>query len=196
MRINIPRIPKRMPSPRIWLGIALIGVSICGTVWVVSENSTGTGMVLAARFIPAGTVISGDDLAQVRVQAEIDVSPIELSEVIGRRTAVDLAAGDLVSQHTLDSTASSRRAIAVPLDVAPASTIAAGSRIELWFVDAENSRPPRLAAHDVVVIAVRRGGFGDGDLVDVSIDVRDEGSLLAALGANGQVIATQGVDSM
>ena len=84
----------------------------------------------------------------------------------------------------------------MPLDVAPASTIAAGSRIELWFVDAENSRPPRLAAHDVVVIAVRRGGFGDDDLVDVSIDVRDESSLLAALGANGQVIATQGVDLM
>jgi hypothetical protein len=47
MRLNIPRLRGRMPSPRIWLGLALIGVSVFGTVWVVSENSTGTGMVLA-----------------------------------------------------------------------------------------------------------------------------------------------------
>jgi len=196
MRLNIPPLRGRMPSPRIWLGLALIGVSVFGTVWVVSENSTGTGMVLAARFIPAGTVISSDDLTEARVQADIDFASVALPELVGQRTAVDLAAGDLVSQHTLDSTSSQRRTIAVPLDIAPATTIASGSRIELWFVDAENSRPPRLAAHDVVVIAVRRGGFGEGELVDVSIDVRDEGSLLAALGANGQIIATKGVDSM
>jgi len=152
-------------------------------------------MVLAARFIPAGTVISSDDLTEARVQADIDFASVALRELVGQRTAVDLAAGDFVSQHTLDSTSSQRRTIAVPLDIAPATTIASGSRIELWFVDAENSRPPRLAAHDAVVIAVRRGGFGEGELVDVSIDVRDEGSLLAALGANGQIIATKGVDS-
>lgn len=195
MKFTIPKPAFRSPTPRTWLGVAVILVSVIGTMWVISDNSQGTGIVLASRFIPAGTEITRDDVVEARIVGEGLVAETTVDELIGKRVALDLAAGDLVAQHTLDSTSVERRVIAVPLGIAPSTTITSGMRIQLWSVAPNGSAPPMQVATDVVVVATRRGSFGDGDLLDVSIASRDETHLLAALGSDGLIVAIVGSGS-
>lgn len=195
MKFIIPKPALRSPTPRTWLGVAVILVSIVGTAWVISDNSQGTGIILASRFIPAGTEITRDDVVEARIVGEGFVAATNIDDLIGKRVAHDLASGDLVTLHALDSTASERRVIAVPLGIAPSTTISSGMRIQLWSVAPNGSAPPMQVASDVVVVATRRGSFGDGDLLDVSIASRDETHLLAALGSEGLIVAIVGSGS-
>ena len=192
MKFSMPRIRLRAPSPRIWLGLALVAVSIAGTVWVISDRTQGTGIVLAKRFIPAGTTVTTGDVIEGRADADVVIPALTVEEVIGQRTAHDLADGDVLSRHDIDSTVSSRTVVAVPLGISPAESITSGIRIQLWFVPRDAMSPPRVIAHDVVVISARRGSFGEGDVLDVSISSRDQDALLIALAAEGAVVATTG----
>lgn len=196
MKISLPRVRFRSPSPRVWLGIALVSVSVAGTVWVISDRTQGTGIVLATRFIPAGSPISAEDVSTGRATASTGIQALVPSDVVGHRAAVDLAEGDIVSPHDLDSTVTRRTVVAVPLGISPAATIASGVRVQLWFVPTDATAPPTIVSNDVLVIAARRGTFGEGDVLDVSVNSRDEDSLLTALGAEGVVVVTAGGDTM
>lgn len=194
MKFRFPRPTFRPPTPRVWLGLALIATSIGGTVAVIAENSGGTGMVLATRFIPAGSSLGPDDVVEASIIAPVDLVAMSREGVIGQRVAVDVAAGDLITRHSLDSTSAPRRVIAVPLGISPAGSLGPGARIELWFIASTDVAPPRLIAHDALVVQNRSGSFGEGEIVDVSIDARDEDALLAAMGADGLIVATEGSD--
>jgi hypothetical protein len=91
---------------------------------------------------------------------------------------------------------SERTVIAVPLGISPASSIGSGTRVQLWFVSPDAVLPPRVVANDVLVIEARHGSFGEGDVLDVSIDSRQQDALLTALANDGSVIATSGGDTM
>lgn len=196
MKFTFPRLTVRSPSPRTWLGLALIAVSIAGTTWVVSDNADGTGIVLATRFLPAGTVLTSDDVARATLLSGIHTEGLEPSFVVGKRITTDVAPGDAIAGHQLDTTSLPRTVVAVPLGISPATTIGAGSRIELWLVPTDALQPPRLAAQDAIVVATRQGSFGEGDLVDVSISRRDEDAVLSAMGSGGIIIATNGAGGM
>lgn len=194
MKFPFPLRRFRKPTPRTWLGLALVGVSIGGTVAVVADNAEGTGMVLATRFIPAGSTVESEDVVAVRVSAPVEVSELLVDDIVGRRLAVDVYVGDIVTEHALDSTIAPRRIIAVPLGVTSARSLSAGSRVELWFVATLGSEPPRMVAHDAILISSLEGSFGAGDLLEVSIDSRDEDAVLAAIGADGLILATEGTE--
>jgi hypothetical protein len=195
MKFTIRKSAFRSPTPRTWLGIAIILISAIGTTWVISDNSQGTGIVLASRFIPAGTEITSEDVVEARILGEGLVAATHIDELIGKRVALDVAAGDLVTRRALDSTGADRRVIAVPLGIAPSTTITSGMRIQLWSVAPNGSTPPLQVATDVVVVATRRGSFGDSDLLDVSIASRDETQLLYALGSEDLIVAIVGSGS-
>lgn len=196
MKFSFPRPRFATPPPRVLLGLALIAISIAGTVWVITDNSAGTGIVLANRFIAAGDVIEADDVSAASVVGPVSVAPLEASTVVGRRAAVDIVEGSMISRHHLDSSIAMRRVLAVPVGVTPATTLKAGSRAQLWFIPDDSATPPRIAANDVIVIVARRGSFGEGDILDVSISTSEEDSLMTALGSDGTLVATEGSDSM
>ena len=185
-KITIPA-----PRPRTWLGVGLIGISIVGTVIVVADSKTGTGIVLAATFIPAGHEITADDIVSARLMTAGTSSSLSERDVIGRRVVSDLAPGDLLTQRSLDGTFESRKVVSVPVGITPAVAAIVGARVELWFV-AKQQQPPELIAHDATVIASRRGSFGDGDMVDLSIDSRDVDKVIGSLGADGLFTMTVG----
>lgn len=192
MKLSLPRLRVRRPTPRVWLGLALIAISIGGTTVVIARNSAGTGIVLATQFIPAGSVVGLDDVAIARISADVVISEMPVEAVVGQRVATNVAAGDIITTHTLDSTMAQRRILAVPLGITSAQSAVSGSRVELWFIPTSGEAPPRQIAHDAVLIDSRTGSFGEGDIVDVSIDSRDEDRVLAALGMDGLIVTTEG----
>lgn len=196
MKFSFPRPRLTAPPPRVLLGLTLIAISIAGTAWVIADNSTGTGIVLANQFIAAGDVIEADHVTTASVIGSTSVTPMDASVVVGRRAAVDIVEGSMISQHQLDTTISPRRVLAVPVGVTPATTVIAGSRAQLWFIPADSTTPPRIAATDVIVIAARRGSFGEGDILDISISTSEEDSLMTALGSDGTLVVSEGSDSM
>lgn len=181
----------RAPRPRTWLGIALIGISIAGTVWVVADSRAGTGIVLAREFIPAGHVLVEADVESARLVSGSDWGKLTVGNVIGLRTAVDISPGEIITERVLDATIAPRKIVSVPVGITPSATIGAGTRIELWFIGNAQG-PAEQIARDAVVVSSRRGSFGDGDVVDLSVDARDAEHVLGSLGADGLFTMTVG----
>jgi hypothetical protein len=162
-----------------------------GTVMVIADSREGTGIVLASSFIPAGAAISRDDIVVARMVTDYPIAPLVAESVVGKHTAVDIAPGDIVATHMLDSSSELRQVVTVPVGISPATSLSSGSRVELWFVG-NGALPAVLVASDAVVVATRRGNFGEGDVVDISIADRDQNRVLGALGADGMFVFTLG----
>lgn len=192
MRRFIPRLTFRNPGPRVWLGLALIGVSIAGVVLTVATAREGVTIILANAYIPAGSIITESDVTTARLVApngDVGDSP---RAVVGLRAAEDIAMGDVISRHHLDGSLSTRRILSVPLDFPPAKLIAPGDRVQIWFSPSNASSPPVLVARDAILIAVRASGFGDGDVIEISTVARDEIPLIEAMGSDGTLVAVKG----
>lgn len=191
MRFTLRRPEWKTPTPRAWLGIGLIAVSVTATAVVIADSREGTGIVLASAFIPAGALISADDVVTARLSSDIEHAGLTIDDVVGHRSAVDISPGDLVGSHMLDSTSSARRVVSIPLGITPATSLTSGSRVELWFLENTVS-PAALVAPDALVVATRHASFGDGDVVDLSIASRDQNRVLGSLGADGTFVFTFG----
>ena len=111
-RDSTPAAPVPAPPPRLRRRPALVAAGVAAIclgallgAWAWT-STTNTQEVLAARHtIPRGTVISADDLARVRINADPALAPLPGSaydDILGQRATLDIAAGSLVTQ---DSTA-------------------------------------------------------------------------------------------
>lgn len=184
------RIPT--PSPRVWLGISLIAVSIAGMAYSISLERSGTEMILATQFIPAGTIVTESDVTVVRVKTNGEVVLDKPPMAVGHRASVDIAAGDAITSHSLDGTVSARRIVAVPLETPPLSVLKPGDRLQLWFTSSQLASVPLLVARDAILVSALSSGFGAGDRIEVSISARDEIHLVTALGESGTLVAVKG----
>ena len=96
---NADHVPESDPS-RLWLAAAALGKAHDASDFDMSEREKTyrrnmKKQVVAARDIPAGTVLAEADLVLKRTSAERDVL-YDLGEAIGKRTAGALAAGQPV----------------------------------------------------------------------------------------------------
>lgn len=196
MKHFLMRLNFRRARPRVWIGVVLIAVSIAGTVTVISLERQGAVVVLAQRFLPAGTVIEADDVVEARLaNPPLGFEPRN-PDVIGKRLSQDVGTGEILSDRVFDSTASPRRLVTIPLDVQPSRALKAGTRVQLWTVSPQESSPPVMVAVDAVVVAVRDGGFGQTGLMDVSITAREEIAVVSALGSEATLVAVMGGDAL
>ncbi|MEY4397379.1 MAG: hypothetical protein RLZZ40_1135, partial [Actinomycetota bacterium] len=173
-------------------GLSLIAVSVAGTVAVITLNREGTVIIVASHFITAGTVLTDDDIEHATIRVGADIPIDAETHVLGRRVATDIAPGESITSHDIDSTVARRRVISVPLTIAPPSYLRPGDRIQLWFAPTRQGDVPVVVTSDAVVVALRAGGFGEGAIVDVSIVDRDEAKTIAALGSDGAILAVIG----
>ena len=99
----LPRVDVRLLA-----GLALVAVSVVGGLSLWSAARTTTQVVVAARDIGPGAVISGDDvtLAEARLQgrlAAIALPGAELGAALGRTATGAIWAGELVVRPDLGS---------------------------------------------------------------------------------------------
>lgn len=184
----------RKPTQRAILGLALIGVSVAGTAATVAINNEGTTAVMATRVITAGSMISKDDVREVRVSSMPMLSEISLADVVGRRASVDLAINSTIVMEHLEPASLTTSVVSIPLSIAPAESITAGRRIELWAMSSDGVEPVRLVARNAVVVSSRSSGFGGEVMMDVSLTFREVHSVLAAISANTRIVATTASD--
>ncbi len=95
---------RRRPAV-IGLGIALIVLGSLGAAWLVTTLAGAAGVVVAARDIPAGQVITAEDLRVADIGGTTTgtayIPAGALDDAIGRRTTVPLLTGQVVPPQAI-----------------------------------------------------------------------------------------------
>lgn len=184
---------KRLNStPRTLVGLVLIVSSIVGVVFVVRASAPGERVVMAATFLPAGTVITAESLREGRISPTAPNAVLVAEDVIGRVVGVDVGIGELISERMLEATPESRVHVAVPLGITPPTTVVPGSTVQLWSVDGDDFSPPHSIARNAVVLSVEASGLGGGTLLSVLVAAFEVDRVLSAIGSSHMVVATEG----
>lgn len=193
--------PLRAPRPRrrpglLALGVALVAVGALAAAWLVSASSARVAVLVAARDVPYGTVLTDADLSSVEVAGTGGVAVIPAGErdrVVGRVAATTIVAGSLLAPAQLTAAAPPAPGevlVGVPLkaDRLPAGGLAPGDRILIVETPGVDGDPPTGPPATLAATVVRVGPADlDGvSVLDVTVAAGD-GPALAARSATGRI---------
>lgn len=198
-----PAAPPLTPPPKLRRRPALIGAgvaSVCMGALLAAwawTSTTNTQEVLAARdTIPRGAVITSEDLARVRINADPALTPLAASsydELIGQRAALDIAAGSLLTEEAttaepLPPDGMSVVGVALSPSQSPGLPLQNGDIVRVVVTPGEGADPPSSspAINDAEVVGTRTDELS-GDLVVDLLVPRAEATLLAARVSTGNV---------
>ncbi len=196
---DVPTATRAQPpgwrDPRLWVGVALVAVSVVAGARLLAGADDSVTVWSAASDLAPGDRLTADDLDAVSVRFE---EPTDLDRYLatddplpdGLQLVRGLGAGELVPASALGSAEESDTvslSLSFPSELVP-SDIATGSVVELWVVPAEQSRRSELSGPvlgDVVVIdaptaSESLGSVGVGRQLVLGIP-RDESEALAEL---------------
>ncbi len=128
--------PKRsIRDLRLWLGILFIAISIVLTQNVLNKATARSQAVIVTNEIPAGSVISQDDLKTVNVVLPQQVKAIsDLTEAVGTTATRDLFIGDVLTSDSLSSkTNLNVRLVSVPIRAGHLPKLDAGHLVDIWM---------------------------------------------------------------
>jgi hypothetical protein len=155
--------PPGWRDPRLWVGVALVAVSVVAGARLLGGADDSVTVWSAASDLAAGDTLTAEDLVSSSVRFE---EPSDLDRYLATdeplpdelRLVRGLGAGELVPAGALGSaedTYTVSLSLSFPVDLVP-SGITTGSLVELWVVPGQDSRPgSRLSGpvlSDVVVI--------------------------------------------
>jgi len=177
-------------------GVAAICLGALLAVWAWT-STTHTEEVLAARVtIHRGDVITANDVERVRINGDPGLAPLSSSAydtVVGKRAALDVAAGGLL---TADATASQalppagQSVVGISLTAAqvPAVPLQGGDTVRIVSTPGQNgdagAGAPQFTAASVVDTHIDEAS--GNTVVDVQVPYADA-SVLAARAATGNV---------
>lgn len=168
--IDVPTATRAQPpgwrDPRLWIGVAIVAVSIIAGARILGAADESVTVWAAARDIAPGDTVEADDLIATSVRfgdsADLDhylLTAAPLPEDL--RLTRDLAAGELVPAAAFGSAEEADTVIvsmAFPHELIP-TNIGTGSRIELLVIPDDSDRSttakasePTTVLSDVVVI--------------------------------------------
>ena len=186
---------RKLTRSRILIGLAFMLISILGVFGVIRSATTGTTVILASRFLAAGTTITQDDIDTVQVMSEPSVPAVDPEDFVGKVIAVDIGDGEMVTPRMIEPTQDSRIALAVPLGIPPATTIVPGSIVTVWRVDEEGVLPPTAVAFNAVVTDIADTGFGADILATLLIEFDEVDRVVAATGPRQHLVLSTGEKS-
>ena len=132
-----PQGRRRLPVVAVAALVAVGSALVFAVLWMNAGDRRAVMAVAAP--VAAGEVLEAEDLTAVRVSADPQLSVIPASarqEVVGRRAAVDLVAGTLLTTAHLRSgspVAAGRAVVGVALDAGrlPAARLQPGDRVQV-----------------------------------------------------------------
>lgn len=193
-RVDLPRGRRR---PVLWVvGVVLLAAGALSVVWLVQANDHKVAVLVAARDIPAGTVLADGDLGVVRVSVGPGVATIpaaERGELVGRVPIGALPAGTVLAERlfTQNGPPGAGRVlvpVALPLARMPLDPLYAGDRVLVVDTPATDADPPTTLP-DSIPARIERVGTPDVNgvvVLDVSVATGD-GPALAARSATGRI---------
>lgn len=189
--------PKLRRRPTlIALGIALIALSAAAAAWLTTTVGNTQSVLAVRTTLDRGSVITAADLLTANINADPALSPIGVADrdqVIGKRTAVDLAAGSLLTPAALtDSSVPAEGTSLVGISLTPAQLPAQplrpGDTVRLVDTPRAQDDPPSGIPESTTATVVQAHAGGDNGtvIVDVTVSQR-EAVALAARAATGRL---------
>lgn len=204
---DVPTATRAQPpgwrDPRLWIGVAIVAVSIIAGARILGSADDSVTVWAAARDVAPGDTLGEDDLVSTSVRfsdgADLD-RYLRTSATLpdDLRLTRGLGAGELVPAGALGSTEESETVIvslSFPPELVP-TNIGAGSKIELLVIPDDNasdkraaSLEPTTALTDVVVIdapsaADALGSVSRGRQLVLGIPETESDSLIEILAAS------------
>lgn len=185
---------RRRPG-LITAGVALAMLGALLGVRLVATAGDRTGVVVLARDVPYGSVLTAEDLRVTQVSVDPTVATVpadHTSSVVGMTAAADLVAGSLLAPAQVAAAGPPGHGevvVPLPLDAKklPAGRLVAGERLLVVDTPPADADPP---SGEVRTFAVSVARLGPPDLNGVSvIDVvaaEGDGPALAARAATGR----------
>ena len=140
-----PELPGRLaPPPRLRRRPALVAASVAAVcvgallaVWAYSSLSTAQSVLAVRTTVHRGEVITRDELVAVQVGVDPALRPVstgQLEQVVGRRAALDLPAGALLTGEAVTDAvvpAAGLSVVGVALTAAqmPSTPLTAGDQV-------------------------------------------------------------------
>ncbi|WP_203231365.1 SAF domain-containing protein [Nocardioides caldifontis] len=198
-----PPAPPLVPPPKLRRRPALMAAAIAAiclgallAAWAWT-STTNTQEVLAARnTIPRGSVITADDIERVRINADPALEPLAASEydaVVGRRAALDIAAGGLLTAEAttlvvLPPEGQSIVGIALTPAQLPGLPLQSGDIVRVIVTPGLDGEAPsgNPAFTSAEVVGTRPDEATGTTVVDVLVPYSDA-TVLAARAATGRV---------
>lgn len=177
-------------TSRALIGFILIVSSVVGVVLVVRSAAPGERIILASGFLPAGTVITTESIREGRATDIPGGLLLTTEEALGRVVGVDVGDGELISARMLEVVPQTTTQVSVPLGIAPPTSVARGTAVELWSTDSEGVEPPLSIARHAIVLSIVESGFGGETVLTVRIAPAEVAPVLATIGSSHIVMAT------
>jgi hypothetical protein len=192
------------PPPRLRRRPALVAASVAAiclgallAVWAYTAASSSQDVLAVRTTVHRGELITRGDLMTVRISVDPALKPLPASaaeSVVGKRAAMDLAAGGLVTAEDVTSAVVPAKGMSVvgvslPPGLMPAVQLQSGDQVRIVATPgaqgdvATGASPISIEA---TVVGVRGTGDNGQIVVDVSVP-HDQGAELAARAATGKV---------
>ena len=193
-----PRVSARRRRPGlIALAVLLITGGGAGGAVLLMESGQRTEVVTVVRHVPVGQVVTDRDLGEASVALDPVLKAVKAADrgdVVGKRAAVELTPGSLLSrgQVTADSLVKAGEQV-VPLGLkpeqVPASSLAPGQRVQIVRVPGEDQQGSQTQAEPISAHVVKVGDPTPGtgaSVVDVAT-AKAEAPLLASWASTGNI---------
>ncbi|GGR64400.1 membrane protein [Streptomyces roseolus] len=181
------------------LCVVLAAVAGLGSAAAVTSASDRTKVLAVARDVPAGQPLTAADLTVAEVSADAALTPMPAAQkasVVGKRTAVELRKGGLLTASQLSAGTGlgddkQQVGVQVKRGQAPAGTLAPGDKVLAVTTPAQNEQtggkaeaPPSTVSG--VVVSVSRPDASGSVVVNLAVAPSD-GPLLATRASQGRV---------
>ncbi|MEU6072302.1 SAF domain-containing protein [Micromonospora sp. NPDC047074] len=179
---------RRMRPGLLGLAVLLIALGGLGAAFAVTSVRATGSYLAVARAVEVGRQISADDLVPVQVAGGQGLSPVpagRLDEVVGKRAAVSLTPGTLLTMAQLTDDpllGPGQQQLALGLDPAevPARRLHPGDKILLVSTPADDDGPAGAAARfEATVIDAVTSDDDDEVVVYLALAVRDVPAVVA-----------------
>ena len=198
-----PAAPPVAPPPKlrrrpslIVASVALVALGAILAAWAWT-STTNTQEVLAAReTIARGAVITSDDIARVRINADPALQPLPASaydDIVGQRAALDIAGGSLLTEaaavdEPMPADGMSVVGVALTPAQVPGLPLQMGDRVRLVLTPGEGAEAPTGSPsfNDAEVVGTRMDEM-TGELVVDLLVPHSEAGVLAARVSTGNV---------
>ena len=194
--------PTAMVAPRgrrrpalLVAGLAMVALGALAAIWLVSASGHRVQVVMLARDVAYGDVLSAGDLTTTAVAVDPAVAVIPAGaahELVGQTATASLTAGSLLNRGEVSAagvlqTGEVLVPLPLPADRMPAGGLAAGERLLVVDAPPAGADPPRTAPSSVEarVLRVGRPDVNGTAVVDVVASTGD-GPTLATRAATGR----------
>lgn len=176
--------------------VAAICLGALASLWAYQSTSDARSVLAVRQTVERGEVITADDLMTVNISVDPALKPLsgdDASSVVGKRAALDLSAGgvvtqDQVTEQALPASGSSVVGVALAPGMLPAGQVRVGDKVRVVVTPGQQGEVPAGEPDSIaaVVVGVARDETTGNAIVNVEVPAAD-GPKLAARAATGKV---------